>query len=414
MQEDYLHYLWKTKRLPISSLQLVSKKSIHIIDFGAYNQHENGPDFLFAKIEMDGLFWYGNVEVHLKSSDWYRHKHHCDRLFDSVILHVVLEHDVDVLIGNTSVPTIELKNFIDKEHLSNYRKQIYDSFVCRNMIHSIDKIYLEQMKSKAIYERLNNKIQHLTLHYYKLNSKRQMFFLLGRAFGLKVNSEAFSELTNKIDIENLLAENEINRLSILIGASGLDETKRMNMGLNPMKSYLNYRRKNKISEMSSKFWKTKGLRPQSEPLMRIFQFGIVINRIDWGASLDSYSSLDLIHYLEEILNFNPEAFDIAKNEFGFQLKPLSKTIKNLIIINCFIPFLWCKGIESSDSRLNDKAIELLELLKPESNYYINFWKELGVVPTSAYDSQALIEIYLKYCSVKKCFSCNVGAKLLNS
>jgi hypothetical protein len=412
MQEEYLHYLWKTKRLPIAAIQLVSNHSIRILDFGVYNQYENGPDFLFSKIEMDGLCWFGNIEIHLKSSDWYKHKHHEDNLFNSVILHVVYEHDTDVLICNAVLPTIELKNYIDQEHHLKFRSQLSEALICKNSIHSLDPIYLESMKNRMIYERLNDKIQPLTASFYLSNSQRQLFYLLARSFGLKVNNDAFVELSYKLDIHHLLTESEVNRLTILIGASGLDETKRMSIKIQHKKAYLHYRKKNQLIELSPHLWKTKGLRPQSNPLLRIFQFGLIINRLDWNTSFSYLRKEELLEYFNEILEFCPEVFDLAKIEFGFQLKPLSQTIKNLIIINCFVPFIWLKGIETSNSSLNDKAIGILELLAPESNYLLMFWDQIGVKPKTAFDSQALMGLYLKYCSNKKCLSCTVGVKLL--
>ena len=42
------------------------------------------------------MLWFGDVEIHLKSSEWYAHRHHEDEYYDAVILHVVYEEDVEV------------------------------------------------------------------------------------------------------------------------------------------------------------------------------------------------------------------------------------------------------------------------------------------------------------------------------
>mgnify|MGYP000235535560 CR=1 FL=1 len=82
-----------------------------------------GPDFFNAKIEINKQIWAGNVEIHVKSSDWYKHQHEMDENYDSVILHVVWEHDIEIFRGNNDkIATLELKNFISKELLSNYNQ----------------------------------------------------------------------------------------------------------------------------------------------------------------------------------------------------------------------------------------------------------------------------------------------------
>jgi hypothetical protein len=55
-----------------------------------------GPDFFQAHIHIDNTLWVGNVEIHLRSSDWFAHKHEQDTNYDNVILHVVWEDDLPV------------------------------------------------------------------------------------------------------------------------------------------------------------------------------------------------------------------------------------------------------------------------------------------------------------------------------
>ena len=89
MNEYYLHFIWKLKRLPLHQMKLVDGKVFRLLDAGAYNEFENGPDFQNGAIEFDNLKWFGAIEIHVNSSDWYLHKHHFDKRYDAVILHVV-------------------------------------------------------------------------------------------------------------------------------------------------------------------------------------------------------------------------------------------------------------------------------------------------------------------------------------
>ena len=117
MQEEYLHYLWRMKRLDFSQLILAngSKQPVYVEEVGWYNL-DAGPDFFNGTVVVDGLRWSGNIELHIKSSDWYAHQHHLDEAYNNVVLHVVYEHDKEVYVNGAVLPTIELKEVIDKNH----------------------------------------------------------------------------------------------------------------------------------------------------------------------------------------------------------------------------------------------------------------------------------------------------------
>ena len=78
--------------------------------------------FLLAKIKTKNIVLAGNVEIHVKSSDWYFHHHDTQKDYQSVILHVVYFNDVDVLeLKNAGILTLELKDYIDDKILAKYQ-----------------------------------------------------------------------------------------------------------------------------------------------------------------------------------------------------------------------------------------------------------------------------------------------------
>lgn len=95
MREDLLYFIWKQNKLPKKLLCASNGDTVSIKVPGIQNRLE-GPDFFNAKIEIDGQLWAGNVEMHIKSSDWYVHHHETDKNYDNVILHVVWEDDIAV------------------------------------------------------------------------------------------------------------------------------------------------------------------------------------------------------------------------------------------------------------------------------------------------------------------------------
>jgi len=88
MKEDFLHYIWKLQLLKFDNLVNSDKEPLIIHNQGEQN-FNSGPDFFNAKIAIGGQVWVGNIEIHVKSSDWYVHHHELDANYDSVILHVV-------------------------------------------------------------------------------------------------------------------------------------------------------------------------------------------------------------------------------------------------------------------------------------------------------------------------------------
>ena len=126
MKEALLHYLWKFRKLGANTLSTplvtTSGEIIAIINTGIHN-HQSGPDFFSAQLRIGEQLWAGNVEIHVKSSDWYLHNHENDVAYSNVILHVVWEEDCEVFNrSNQAIPTLTLKDRIDPALLINYQK----------------------------------------------------------------------------------------------------------------------------------------------------------------------------------------------------------------------------------------------------------------------------------------------------
>ena len=90
--EKLYQYLWQTG-IAGKSFRLVDGRSLEVIDPGRLNSN-SGPDFFNSKVRIDGTEWVGNVEIHVKASDWKRHGHDSDSVYDSVLLHVASVRDM--------------------------------------------------------------------------------------------------------------------------------------------------------------------------------------------------------------------------------------------------------------------------------------------------------------------------------
>ena len=90
-----MQFVWQ-HRLGVDTNTLTADgRRVRIIDQGRLNT-DAGPDFFNASVQIGDETWAGNVEIHVRASDWYRHHHDTDPAYDSVILHVVQHDDAPV------------------------------------------------------------------------------------------------------------------------------------------------------------------------------------------------------------------------------------------------------------------------------------------------------------------------------
>ena len=108
MTEEFIQFIWKYGLFERTGLFTDSGEEIQVISLGEQNQ-DSGPDFLNARLKIGSTTWAGNVEIHLRSSDWFFHGHHRDKAYDNVILHVVYQHNRPVTRSNGEmIPTLVL------------------------------------------------------------------------------------------------------------------------------------------------------------------------------------------------------------------------------------------------------------------------------------------------------------------
>ena len=218
MQEDFLHYIWKHKKFQINELSAITGEAIIIKTVGQHNQN-SGPDFFNAQLSIDEQLWAGNVEIHVKSSDWFLHHHEQDKAYDNVILHVVWEHDTDVFRkDHTVIPTLELKDFISRDVLNNYENLFArpNKWInCEHDFASINDFVLSNWLERLYLERLERKAKtiELLLEESKNDWEAVLFRMLAKNFGLKVNGDSFFSLAKSIDF-SILRKSQYKRQTI--------------------------------------------------------------------------------------------------------------------------------------------------------------------------------------------------------
>jgi hypothetical protein len=421
MQEEYLHYLWRLKRLPLNDLTLTDGRKVELVNSGWYNL-DAGPDFFNGTIIIDGIQWSGNIEIHVKSSDWYLHKHQFDRAYDNVVLHVVLEHDKDVLIHGEAVPTIELKNKIDLNHFNKFDaiSNRNEEVPCSSNLNEVDKFNVTQQINVALFQRLERKGEEL-INYLKTDvhdRKRALLIALFQSFGGRVNKLPMIELAQIIPIEIIAREKwDIQRIeSILFGCAGL-------LNIDSTDEYVDelfqhwriLKSKYQLSEMNPVSWKFSGMRPYSFPTFRLAQLSALLFHWDIGFN-EAIKSQSITSELK--IATDKPVTDYWGSHFRFNAiskehnSKISKSTFNLILINGIAPYLIYLQHLEHDFQYSDIALNILESISAEKNNITKSWKKHGVNPENAAESQGLIELKNEFCNFKKCLSCKVGHAIL--
>ena len=423
IKEDFLHHLWKYKLFSSSKLQTIQQETIVIVNSGMHN-HNTGPDFFNARLKINNQLWAGNVEIHIKSSDWYVHGHENDPNYDSVVLHVVYEHDVEIHRKyNTVIPTLELKKYIDKEVLNNY-KQLFASnqkwVNCEKDIVNIDKFIMSNWLERLYIERLEQKSELINnlLIESKNDWEAVLFKLLAKNFGLKVNGDAFFSLACQLDFSILRKEqhNLFSLEALLFGqANLLVESIEDSHYLKLQKEYEYLKTKYKLPISFGTPFQFFRLRPNNFPTIRLAQFSALYHQ-----QQNLFSKLIEITEITDYYKlFEFSMTDYWKTHYSFTSiskkseKKLTKSFIDLLLINTFIPlkFMYLKSI----GKLNEtEVLELIKQLKSEKNTIMDKFHKLNILSNNALESQALLQLKNNYCLEQKCLQCAIGNTLLQN
>lgn len=417
--EQLLHYVWKHKLFPLKPLETVQGENLEIIDPGTYNSNA-GPDFFNAKIKLSGIVWVGNVEIHLQSSDWKRHGHHLDTNYNSVILHVASKIDTEVRRPNGEyIPQMELH--CPPYLLENYRQLIETSHypACYRLIPALPKLLLHSWLTRLQTERFEQKTARIyqLLERYEKNWEQVFFITLARNFGFGTNSEAFELWASTIPLYavNKHRDSLFQIEAFFFGQAGLlqeipsdDYTGRL------IKEYAYLSHKFSLKPSENCRWKLLRMRPGNFPYIRIAQLASFYYRSE--GLLSVLLETETLKGLRDILRGGTSEYWLTHYVFGEESPAQVKTISNssidLLVINTIIPFLYAYGKSNGHKLLLQRANKLLEELKPENNYIVRTWRECGLEAAHAGDSQALIQLKKNYCDIRKCLYCRIGYEYL--
>ena len=421
MTEDFLIYIWRYQ-LYAPDLQTSEGQKLIVKNPGIRNTNA-GPDFSNAMVRIGATLWAGNVEVHVKSSDWNLHQHQNDDAYSNVILHVVFEHDRIILDRNgNSIPTIELKGKIDEDRFSKYQYFVSNKnwIPCSREINLVDPITLTSWLERMLVERLERKtdaVEKVFLHN-KNNWEDSFYQVLAGNFGFKVNEQPFRMLATMLPLHILKkhSNNHMQLEALLMGQAGLLKREFTDEYPIQLKNEYNFlKQKYGLIPMETHLWKFMRLRPANFPTIRISQFANLMSK--HANMFSEIIECNTIHGLFSI--FDAHASEYWENHFNFDVVSTSSSKKlgavaiRTIIINTIVQFVYYYGTARDKQKYRDMAIQFLLDLPPEKNAITREWEKLSIKAENALESQALLELKNKYCDLKKCLHCSLGLKLLN-
>ena len=424
MKEDFLHYLWKFKKFSCSNLKTTSKEEIRLYRLGVHNVAHSGPDFFNALISIEGQKWAGNVELHIKSSDWYAHHHEQDSAYDNVILHVVWEDNVEIFRkDNTRVPTLQLRDYVDEQLLDRYHQLFVHSsnhqLPCKSGLNQIPDFLLSNFQDRLFVERLEQKSKLIMnlLSNYANDWEAVFFMLLAKNFGLKINGDAFLSLAQSFEFSvfRKCIQDQTVLEALLFGQAGLLENESNVPYANSLqKEYAFLKHKFDLDTRNVLPFQFFRLRPPNFPTIRIAQlaglyakypalFDLVVNT---NTLADFYQLFSI-----EISNFWKNHYTFSK-ESVVRDKPITCQMVDLILINTVIPIRFCY-FRSLGKNADEAVLALITNIQAEKNTIITKFKESGLVFQNALQSQSILQLRQNYCDRKACLKCAIGNYLLN-
>jgi hypothetical protein len=417
MTEELLHFIWKYRFINSSDLKTTDGDLIEIIHPGTHNT-DAGPDFFNAKVKIGDTLWAGNVEMHLKASDWAHHRHHLDAAYNNVILHVVLNDDVDVFTEKgIKVPMMKLEVIESLQH--KYIELLLSEkwLVCQDALSQLNNIDWHGWLDRCLISRFEERTAKILSLLDQFNGDwEQVFFIvIARSFGFGTNSQPFEMMARQTPVRALLhhADNLLQVEAILFGQAGF-------IGQEPQNEYQTLLAR-EYGYLASKFnlkpipvhlWKFLRLRPVNFPTIRIAQLAAFINQN--GGAFESLINQHDIHAVIDLLDLQASTYwnthyQLFEDESENHPKALGVSSRQLILINAIIPMMYAYGQHRSNDDLMAKAFDWLSKLPPEKNHIVDGWQlNGGIEAVNAYESQSLVHLRTAFCEQKKCLQCRIG------
>lgn len=427
--EQLMHYVWKHKMFPLKPLTTTDGRQVTVLDTGLHNSNA-GPDFFNAKLLVDGTTWVGNVEIHLKASQWFAHGHDKDAAYNNVVMHVVGTCDAQAITqGGRRLPQMVLQ--IPQSVMDGYRELLNaDRYPpCHRAIPGLSGLLVSSWMAALQTERLEQKTNAINERVRRMDGSWQdaYFITMARNYGFGVNGDAFETWAYNMPLRCVAHHRDqlFQVEALFMGQAGLldintvpqhyrDEALREGYITRLQREWAFLSHKFRLKPMDPSLWRFLRMRPQNFPHIRISQLARLYHqgRIDLSRLVECTS----VEQLEQLLTTSVTPYWETHYTFGSTTcataKHLSRASLRLLVINTAVPMLFAYGRHKMDDGLCQRAFSLLDELKAENNNITRMWQQCGLPVRTAGDSQALIQLKREYCDKKDCLRCRFGYETL--
>jgi len=415
MTEDFIQYVWKMKLLDVLKLRTTDGTPVEIIQTGLLNR-DSGPDFLNARVRIGSTEWAGNVELHLKTSDWDKHGHSDDAAYGNVVLHVVYENDRP---QDDKMPILELKPCILSSAEIGYRNLMSqeNELPCAPWIAKVPAMITSAWLERIFVERLEEKVLKIQVLLQQINNDKSEAFYqwLARYFGAPQNSEPFERLAKLVPLTVVQKHKPFLHQveALLFGAAGFLEDYGDDDYLKKLQTEFDHlKRLHNITPMHAHEWKFSRMRPAGFPTVRIALLAALLHQSShlYSRILEANSISEVAHVFE----VKPSAYWLKHYHFGKELEQTPHVPTAAILINAVVPFIFLEGKQRNDEKLTDRALEIARALPPENNRITRVFEQAGVKPQNALESQAMLQLKLNYCDLRRCLHCSIGHTVIKN
>ena len=422
MDEALLHYFWRNKLFATVPLVTTDGRELRILRTGVPHQ-DAGPDFKQAVVKVGELTWAGDVEIHIRASDWLRHGHQHDGKYGAIVLHVVYEEDVGL---GLPCPTLELKRYIPPSLIAEYEhlSRSTELLPCRTFLPSVTSLQFSGWLSRLAVERYERRQQEIldSLRSCHDSWHEAVFRRFVVNFGFRTNAAAFELLGRSLPYKYVLKhkDSRLQVYALVFGQAGMLEEEPETLEgdsyyrtLQDEYRYLRY--KYGLSPIPLKTWNLLRLRPQNFPCVRLAQLSECLYRIP--DLMEQLLHCGDVTSLTHISGFVPsEYWETHRHHFGrgsprHSCQIGSQTV-DLLVINTVVPVRLAYATFHGNDGMKEKAFSLLEQVGFENNVITRQYVEAGFPNGSALYSQAILELNKNYCVPKQCLRCDIGCLIL--
>jgi len=407
-----------------------SEDEIFSVIYPGRTNGDNGPDFRDAVIVNNSHLTKGDVEVHVKSSDWYSHKHHADAEYNNVILHVVMWHDCNsatLLQSGKPVPVLCLaKALRHQAYLLPYQ------LPCFQILDHVDRQTLGKLLNTAGEERFKQKAMHFQAELKQEESGQVLFRGMMRALGYAKNTKPFEDLADRMPLNSIESrEGLATKQALLLGAAGLLPSQRW-QGKSAREKEVQELEQiwqsadKKVKTMKEGDWTLSHIYPNNSPVRRIVAQSYLLERYCAGKLLAGI--LQLVkeaplpgghRVLENGLTVTGDGY--WRDHFDFDVRSKTKISAILgnskageIAVNVILPFTFSWGALANEAKLTENAIELYRNYPKLAENCItqHMKKQLGFeepFDLTACHQQGLIHVFRNYCRDGRCAQCPLAS-----